>query len=61
MTFGHMSNNNTDQSSSVADLSALYTSPSMPNISLGRPPSNTVNYFYDNCYYNMFVIFKSTK
>ncbi|XP_050438023.1 histone deacetylase 4 isoform X2 [Adelges cooleyi] len=41
MTFGHMSNNNTDQSSSVADLSALYTSPSMPNISLGRPPSNT--------------------
>ncbi|XP_050531145.1 histone deacetylase 4 isoform X3 [Daktulosphaira vitifoliae] len=41
MTFGHMSNNNAEQSNSVADLSALYTSPSMPNISLGRPPSNT--------------------
>ncbi|VVC36540.1 Histone deacetylase domain,WD40/YVTN repeat-like-containing domain,Histone deacetylase class II [Cinara cedri] len=38
MAFGHMSNN---QSNSVADLSTLYTSPSMPNISLGRPPSNS--------------------
>jgi hypothetical protein len=37
-----MSNNKSDQSSSVADISALYTSPSMPNISLGRPPSNSV-------------------
>jgi len=41
ITFGHLSNNKPDQSSSVADLSALYTSPSMPNISLGRPPSNS--------------------
>lgn len=39
-----MSNNKLDQSGSVADLSALYTSPSMPNISLGRPPSNSVIY-----------------
>lgn len=42
MTFGHMSNNKSDQSGSVTDLSALYTSPSMPNISMGRPPSNSV-------------------
>lgn len=42
MSFGHMSNNKSEQSSSVANLSALYTSPSMPNISLGRPPSNSV-------------------
>ncbi|XP_015370734.1 PREDICTED: histone deacetylase 4 isoform X6 [Diuraphis noxia] len=41
ISFGHMSNNKSDQSSSVADISALYTSPSMPNISLGRPPSNS--------------------
>lgn len=44
MTFGHMSNNQSDQSSSVADIAALYTSPSMPNISLGRPPTNSVSY-----------------
>lgn len=49
MSFGHMSNNNSDQSSSVANLSALYTSPSMPNISLGRPPSNSV--------INLFIIY----
>ncbi|XP_060859694.1 histone deacetylase 4 isoform X4 [Metopolophium dirhodum] len=41
ISFGHMTNNKSDQSSSVADISALYTSPSMPNISLGRPPSNS--------------------
>lgn len=46
MSFGHMSNNKLDQSSSVANLSALYTSPSMPNISLGRPPSNSVINIY---------------
>lgn len=48
MAFGHMSNN---QSNSDADLSTLYTSPSMPNISLGRPPSNSVvNIIYYNNY-----------
>lgn len=41
-----MSNNKSDQSSSVADISALYTSPSMPNISLGRPPSNSVIFIF---------------
>ncbi|XP_025191227.1 histone deacetylase 4 isoform X2 [Melanaphis sacchari] len=41
ISFNHMSINKSDQSSSVADISALYTSPSMPNISLGRPPSNS--------------------
>ncbi|XP_025418175.1 histone deacetylase 4 isoform X2 [Sipha flava] len=41
MTFGHMSNKKSDQSGSITDLSALYTSPSMPNISMGRPPSNS--------------------
>ncbi|XP_073970924.1 histone deacetylase 4 isoform X4 [Rhodnius prolixus] len=30
-----------DQSGSLSDLSSLYSSPSMPNISLGRPPNTS--------------------
>ncbi|KAK9501749.1 hypothetical protein O3M35_012421 [Rhynocoris fuscipes] len=30
-----------DQSGSLSDLSSLYSSPSMPNISLGRPPNSS--------------------
>lgn len=30
-----------EQSGSLSDLSALYSSPSMPNISLGRPPNSS--------------------
>ncbi|XP_024082353.1 histone deacetylase 4 isoform X13 [Cimex lectularius] len=30
-----------DQSGSLSDISALYSSPSMPNISLGRPPNSS--------------------
>lgn len=56
MTFGHMSNNKSDQSSSVADISALYTSPSMPNISLGRPPSNSVYNFTKTLFLWTFTI-----
>uniref|UniRef100_A0A146LH71 Histone deacetylase n=1 Tax=Lygus hesperus TaxID=30085 RepID=A0A146LH71_LYGHE len=32
-----------EQGGSLSDLSALYTSPSLPNISLGRPPNTSSN------------------
>ncbi|BES96155.1 histone deacetylase [Nesidiocoris tenuis] len=32
-----------EQSGSLSDLSALYSSPSLPNISLGRPPNTSSN------------------
>lgn len=43
-----MSNNKSNESSSIADLSVLYISPSMPNISLGRPSTNSVSIMNNN-------------
>lgn len=58
MTFGHVSNNKPDKNNSVSDISALYSSPSMPNISLGGPLSNSVLNLFILLVYDLYIFKK---